>query len=110
NNPCKIDDGVIELWSRVLAAVPHSRLLLLCPPGEPRRRLLAAFESRGVAPERIELVASAPRADYLKTYHRIDIALDPFPYNGITTTCDALFMGVPVLTLPGQTPASRAGL
>jgi predicted O-linked N-acetylglucosamine transferase (SPINDLY family) len=68
------------------------------------------FAARGIAPERVEMVGIVSRSDYWKLYQRIDVALDPFPYNGITTTCDALWMGVPVLTVPGATPSSRAGL
>jgi predicted O-linked N-acetylglucosamine transferase (SPINDLY family) len=60
--------------------------------------------------ERVELVGFLSQSEYLNLHLRIDLALDPFPYNGITTTCDALWMGVPVLTLPGVTPISRASL
>ena len=110
NNFCKNNDAVLGLWARVLGAVPGSRLLLLCPHGEPRGRIVAFFAAHGVAAERVEFFAHHARYEYLRLYQRIDVGLDPFPYNGITTTCDALTMGVPVLTLPGTMPASRAGL
>jgi predicted O-linked N-acetylglucosamine transferase (SPINDLY family) len=70
----------------------------------------AFFGARGIGAERLELACFLPRHEYLRLYHRIDLALDPFPFNGMTTTCDALWMGVPVLTLPGAMPAARAGL
>jgi predicted O-linked N-acetylglucosamine transferase (SPINDLY family) len=110
NNICKINDRVLDRWSRVLDAVVDSRLILLCPEENARRRIRAHFESRSIAPQRIDFVLFTSRFEYLKHYQRIDIALDPFPYNGITTTCDAFWMGVPVLTCPGSTPPSRAGL
>jgi len=110
NNFAKLNEETLQRWAWLLHAVPRSRLLLLCPEGGHRARLQSFFREREIAPDRLELVPSRPRHEYLQTYHRIDIALDPFPYSGITTTCDALWMGVPVLTLPGRTPASRAGL
>ncbi len=110
NNFCKLNDSVLRRWARLLAAVDASRLLLLSPEGEPRARLRAFFENHGVGGDRLDFESSRGRRDYLNLYARIDIGLDPFPYNGITTTCDALWMGVPVLTLPGVRPASRAGL
>ena len=73
-------------------------------------RIRSIFHGAGVAPERIEFVPRKPRAEYLRLYDSIDIGLDPLPYNGITTTCDALWMGVPVVTLAGQTAAGRAGI
>lgn len=110
NNICKINDQVLTRWSSVLRATPSSQLLLLCPDKHARRRVTEAMQSLGIEPSRIEFTGSLPRQQYLELYNRIDLALDPFPYNGITTTCDALWMGVPVLTLPGASPASRAGL
>ena len=110
NNFCKCNEQVLTRWANVLRAIEKSRLILLCPSGQAQRRTTAFFAERGIAPDRIEFVSVLPRPEYLQTYLRIDIALDPFPYNGITTTCDALWMGVPMLTLPGNTPASRAGL
>lgn len=119
NNFTKINKLVLESWSRILQPVANSRLLLLCPPGHARDTVRATMQSRGVDPARIEFVYHLPRFDYLNLYNRIDLALDPFPYNGITTTCDAMHMGVPVVTTPdfkhagGQRPpgplASRAG-
>ena len=109
NNFCKINEAVLHRWARVLLAVPNSALLLLCPEGTTRQRTLALLSTQGVDSNRIEFVARQSRQDYLRTYHRIDICLDPFPYNGITTTLDALWMGVPVLTLPGPLPPARVG-
>jgi protein O-GlcNAc transferase len=107
----KLNKGVLNLWSKVLLAVPESRLLLLSEHGEHRQRVRETVEQFGVSGERVEFFSfTASRAEYLKGYERIDIALDPFPYNGITTTCDALWLGVPVLTLVGDRPSARAGL
>ena len=77
--------------------------------GEHRERVLERFERRGVGLERLEFVGRLPVAEYLRCYHRADIALDPFPFSGGTTTCDALWMGVPVVTLKGRTAVGRAG-
>jgi predicted O-linked N-acetylglucosamine transferase (SPINDLY family) len=110
NNFCKTNTLVLDLWAKVLAAVPGSRLILGCPEGESRSMVREVFAAQGVDAQRIEFLSSLPRPKYLDTYNRIDIALDPFPYNGITTTCDALWMGTPVLTLAGALPASRAGM
>jgi predicted O-linked N-acetylglucosamine transferase (SPINDLY family) len=107
NNFCKITDGVLQLWAEVLRTLPNSKLLLLAPPGASRARVKAKL---GIATERVEFVAYQPRAEYLKLYHRIDVCLDTFPYNGHTTTLDALWMGVPVVSLSGTTAVSRAAL
>ncbi len=75
-----------------------------------RELLLSRFGERGVAPERVELAGWIPNAvAHLALYHRLDIALDPFPYNGTTTTCEAVWMGVPVVTLRGNRHAARVG-
>lgn len=113
NNIAKISPSVVRLWSHVLDAVPRSRLLLKWGSlGEdvPRRRLIEAFEAAGVSPERIELRGRSPHAEMLGEYAGVDIALDPFPFGGGLTSCEALWMGVPVLTLPGARPASRQTL
>jgi protein O-GlcNAc transferase len=106
NNFCKVTDATLGLWSKVLASVPNSRLLLLCPPGEHRKRIL---EKLGIEPGRIEFVVFQPRAEYLRTYQRVDLGLDTFPYNGHTTSLDSLWMGVPVVSLMGRAAVSRAG-
>jgi protein O-GlcNAc transferase len=109
NNFCKVNDGCLALWARVLKAVPGSRLLLLAPPGLAREQVLARLGQEGVAALRVKFTARQSRPEYLKLYHQIDLGLDPFPYNGHTTSFDAFWMGVPVLTLVGRTAVGRAG-
>jgi protein O-GlcNAc transferase len=110
NNFAKVNERVMGLWAQVLEAVPRSRLVMLCPEGSARERVRAYFGVRGIATGRVELVGTLPRHEYFSHYRRIDLGLDSFPCNGMTTTCDALWMGVPVLTLPGEIPFSRVGL
>jgi protein O-GlcNAc transferase len=106
----KINDQCLVLWAKVLQAVPRSRLLLLVPQGQARQRVLARLEQEGVGSARVEFAARQPRADYLKLHHHIDIGLDPLPYNGHTTSLDAIWMGVPIVTQVGNTVVGRAGL
>jgi protein O-GlcNAc transferase len=109
NNFCKINDTVLALWAQVLGQVKGSRLLLLAPPGTHRERTLERLHQEGIKPERVEFVGYQPRRKYLEEYHRIDIGLDTFPYNGHTTSLDSLWMGVPVVTWVGKTVVGRAG-
>jgi len=110
NNFCKVNDPLLRLWAKVLNKVENSRLILLSGQGSHRRRTLEILAQEGVAAERVEFVELRPRRSYLEQYHRVDIVLDPFPYNGHTTSLDALWMGVPVVTLVGERSVSRAGL
>jgi predicted O-linked N-acetylglucosamine transferase (SPINDLY family) len=110
NNPAKLNDGALRLWSGVMQAVPGSRLLLLAASEEQRGRIRRLFADAGIAEDRLEFTGYLPRPRYLKLYNTIDACLDPLPYNGITTTLDALWMGVPVVSLAGQTAPGRAGL
>lgn len=109
----KITPAVIGLWSRILLAVPNSRMLLksagLDQPGA-RNHLLAMFEQHGVSEKRLTLLAKdGDFNQHLSRYHGVDICLDPFPYNGTTTTCEALWMGVPTITLCGNRHSTRVG-
>ena len=112
NNPAKVSDEVLAVWSRVLATVPGSRLLLRAGAGRSaEERFRDLFTRHGIAPERLGFAGrTATRFAYLELYHAVDIALDPFPYNGVTTTCDALWMGVPVISQAGRMSASRQGV
>jgi predicted O-linked N-acetylglucosamine transferase (SPINDLY family) len=111
NNFCKVNDESLALWARVLRALPTSRLMLLVPRDPARERLLEKLEAEGIAPSRIEFAADrVSRPEYLRLYDRVDIGLDPLPYNGHTTSLDAFWMGVPTLTLVGNTVVGRAGL
>jgi predicted O-linked N-acetylglucosamine transferase (SPINDLY family) len=89
--------------------VSDSRLILHSLPGRHRARVGDEFATAGVDPARVEWVGKVPTHDYFATYDRIDIALDPFPFNGGTTTCDTLWSGVPVVTLAGGCAGGRAG-
>ena len=109
----KMNDRVVELWARVLAAVPYSRLFLKAKQlkdATSRQRTVERFVAHGIDADRLVLEESSSRADYLATYQRVDIALDPFPFPGGTTSVDSLWMGVPVLTLAGESFLSRQGL
>ncbi|MEP7206403.1 MAG: hypothetical protein ABI920_05645 [Casimicrobiaceae bacterium] len=108
----KILPDVVAVWARVLEAVPGSRLVLKNGgyDVEPvRTRIATAFAARGIAVERVTFRSASPHAEMLGEYERVDIALDTFPYTGGATTCDALWMGVPVVTLAGETMIARQG-
>jgi predicted O-linked N-acetylglucosamine transferase (SPINDLY family) len=110
NNFCKVTDEVLEIWCRVLTGVEGSRLMIHAHLGAHRERVRKAAAQWGVDPNRIIFVGTLPLDEYMAKYGEIDIGLDPFPYVGGTTTCDAMWMGVPVVTLSGQTAISRGGL
>jgi protein O-GlcNAc transferase len=95
----------VRLWTGVLAAVPHSRLLLKSlsfADEKLRTRFKRRFIDAGVPAERLEMLPPNDRKQFYAEYRHIDIALDPIPYNGGTTTCEALWMGVPVIALRGD--------
>jgi predicted O-linked N-acetylglucosamine transferase (SPINDLY family) len=110
NRPEKISDRVIALWGRILAQFPASRLLLkgqgLGGTGL-RHRMLERLAGAGIPPKRALLLGGSPHVEHLKTYHMVDVALDPYPHGGGITTAEALAMGVPVVTLMGGTLPSR---
>ena len=109
NNFQKITPAVFALWSRILALLPDSRLMMICPASF-RDHVNKEFADHGVGAERLIFVDRLPLSDYLALHHHVDIALDPFPYNGGTITRNSLWMGVPVVTLAGRMPVSRVGL
>ena len=113
NNLSKVTPRVVEVWARILDAVPGSRLLIKSAPladEETRERYLEMFAGHGTDTGRIELLARIPtKSGHLGAYGRVDIGLDPFPYNGTTTTCEAMWMGVPVITLSGNRHSGRVG-
>jgi protein O-GlcNAc transferase len=112
NNPTKLSGATLDVWAQVLARVPQARLLLKGKPFADiatRALFLDRLAGRGVAADRVELVGWLPDRAHLALYDHVDIALDPFPYNGTTTTCEALWMGVPVVTLRGDRHAGRVG-
>jgi predicted O-linked N-acetylglucosamine transferase (SPINDLY family) len=111
NSAAKVTAPVLDTWAEIVTQVPSSRLILFANertnPGEHLRR---EFVRRGVADHRLTFFSRVARRQYLQQYAQIDVALDPWPYNGHMTTCDALWMGVPVVSLIGQTSVARAGL
>ncbi len=111
NNIVKLTPETVALWAKVLLAVPGSRLVLKTGQAAEEvntRRIRGWFAEHGVAEERVTLLPrTATTREHLSCYGEVDIALDPFPYNGTTTTCEALWMGVPVLALLGDRHCSR---
>lgn len=113
NTLTKMTDAVVALWSEILTALPDSKLMLMSHQLQDQRVIDSTterFRRHGIDPLRLIIRGFAPRAEYLATYNQIDIALDPFPYCGGTTTVEALWMGVPVLTLAGEQFLARQGV
>ena len=113
NNTAKLNDEVLDVWAAILGKVPHSRLILkwrnfadpvLCD------RITRRFVQSGIEASRIELRGQSFHVDVLREYADVDIALDPFPFSGGQTSCEALWMGLPLVTLPGTRPVSRQSL
>lgn len=106
NNVMKLSPSVVATWSRILDSVPNSRLLLKSSSAideATRKSLVARFTAHGVEAGRIRFEAKSPMlADHYRLYAEVDIALDPWPYNGTTTTCEAMWMGLPVVALQGE--------
>lgn len=113
NNFSKVTQKAIEIWSQILDSVPNSRIIMKANSlGEKSvaKRVMDMFSKFGIEDNRIELHSMIQSTRlHLDLYNRVDIGLDTFPYNGTTTTCEALWMGVPVITLAGQTHVSRVG-
>lgn len=112
NNLVKLNDSVVALWARILLAVPHSRLFLKAKPfrdAAVRERMVQRFAAAGIAAERLILEGWGSAADHYSAHNSVDIALDPFPFPGVTTSVDALWMGVPVLHLRGDRFIAHAG-
>jgi len=105
----KLNPGVVAVWSKLLQAIPTSRLIMAGMPESGYDSLISWFTGQGVSIERLSFYTRSNMDEYLVLHHQVDICLDTFPYNGGTTTCHAMWMGVPTLTLSGQTPASRVG-
>ncbi len=114
NHLAKINDAVLDLWVEVLRAVPGSRLLLKnhsLTDAAVRECVRNGLSARGIDPRRVDLRGHLPALqDHLAAYGNLDVALDTFPYNGTTTTCEALWMGVPVVSLAGTRHSARVGL
>ena len=111
NNMNKLGSKSVELWAKLLKRVPHSRIVLKHKTLaflDNRETLRSLFAMHGIQAHRVILKTTTPgMVEHYHSYAEMDIALDPIAYNGTTTSCDALAMGVPILTLPGQTHASR---
>jgi protein O-GlcNAc transferase len=113
NKYAKVSPVLLDLWIKILKMIPRSHLLLKAKSlGDTavKKNFVARFTKEGIDRKRIELLAlTSSLREHLNLYNRVDIGLDTFPYNGTTTTCEALWMGVPVITLAGKTYASRVG-
>jgi predicted O-linked N-acetylglucosamine transferase (SPINDLY family) len=110
SNLAKIGPPVVDLWSRLLMQIPNSRLLVVGPGlGSVRSEFRERFTRCGVPDARVQLEENKPFTDYLAMHREADVMLDTFPYNGGTTTCHALWMGVPVVSLAGDTAPGRGG-
>jgi len=110
NNPTKVNEPLLKEWAKLLHAVPGSKLFLkgvAFGHESGRERVLRILAESGIARERVRLEGKSPHSQLLAAYNEVDIALDPWPYSGGLTTCEAMYMGVPVITRPGPTFAGR---
>jgi protein O-GlcNAc transferase len=108
----KLPPVLLDCWSEILLQVPDSRLLITAAglqAADLQRDIRRRFESKGIDPTRVDLMGKRPFEEYFALHHRVDIYLDTFPVNGHTVTCHALWMGLPVVTLAGQTHCQRLG-
>ena len=110
NDFSKLNPHTLQRWAQLMQSVGNSRLHLLAPRGSCRQKVLENLVTLGIDSARVEFIDRKPRALYLTEYHRIDFCLDTLPSNGHTTSLDAFWMGVPVLTRIGPTVTGRAGL
>ena len=111
NNSAKISERCLDAWAKLIQSLAGSRLVLLSGQSQSaQKRLSERFMKAGILRDRIQLVTRLPKRQYFEAYHGIDVALDPFPYNGGVTTGDALWMGLPVLTVAGGSYLSRQGV
>jgi predicted O-linked N-acetylglucosamine transferase (SPINDLY family) len=110
NQFAKVSRPTLELWANLLQALQSSRLIILARRGSHRDRVRQQFEDAGIAHGRLAFRSPSPRFQYLRSYQELDLSLDPFPYNGHTSTLDSLWMGVPVITLAGRTAVGRGGV
>jgi protein O-GlcNAc transferase len=110
NQFAKVSRPALEVWVSILQSLDDSRLVIQAQPGSHRDAVRELFRAGGIAPDRIEFAARSPRLEYLRRYGALDLCLDPFPYNGHTSTLDSLWMGVPLITLAGRTGVGRAGV
>jgi len=113
NNATKVNDKVVELWAKVLDAIPNSRLLLKAKQFDDqlvRESTIQRFAAQGVNSNRISLEGQEDRQKYFEAYNKIDITLDPFPFTGGTTSVESLWMGVPLVTLAGHSLVARQGV
>lgn len=106
----KVTSPTLDAWAEVLKRKPGSRLILYAPPGSSRERIQSHFHRHGVDGGRIDFTSRVDLVEYFRLYGSVDVSLDTFPCAGGTTTCDALWMGTPVVSLAGDLPTSRAGL
>ena len=109
NNFAKVSEDALDLWISILREVRGSRLLLQAPPGCARQRVAHRFAAGGIPQDRLEFVLRRGWQGYLDSLSEMDVALDPFPFCGGISSCDALWMGVPVVTLSGKTAVGRGG-
>lgn len=110
NQFCKISRPVLDAWIELLRAAPTSRLMILAESGAYLDSVRDKFRKGGVDPDRVIFVPRVPHDEYFRRYLELDLSLDPFPFNGHTSTMDSLWMGVPVITVAGHTSVARGGV